>query len=54
MKKMIDLIAEPGTGKDEKLLNYIRKNYLAKNFVTKLCFINGQEVNGAHKQLTVN
>lgn len=52
MKKMIDLIAEQGTGKDEKLLNYIRKNYLKKNYITNLCFISGQEIDGKHKQLT--
>lgn len=52
MKKMIDLIAEQGTGKDEKLLNYIRKNYLKKNYITNLCFISGQEIDGEHKQLT--
>lgn len=42
MKKMIDLIAKSGTGKDLKLLDYIRKNYLVKNQVTHLCFISGQ------------
>ena len=42
MKKIIDLIAGPGTHKDEKLLNYIRENYLIKNHVTNLCFISGQ------------
>jgi hypothetical protein len=42
MKKIIDLIAGPGTHKDEKLLDYIRKNYLIKNQVTNLCFICGQ------------
>lgn len=43
MKKMIDLIAGPGTGKDAKLLEYIRKNYLIHNVVTNICFISGQE-----------
>ena len=42
MKKMIDLIADSGTGKDSKLLDYIRKNYLIKNQITNLCFISGQ------------
>ena len=42
MKKMIDLIAAPGTGKDSKLLDYIRKNYLIKNQITNLCFVSGQ------------
>lgn len=45
MKKMIDLIAEPGSHKDEKLLNYVRKNYLIKNYVTNICFISGQGEN---------
>lgn len=42
MKKIIDLIAESGNHKDEKLLDYIRKNYLIKNYITNLCFITGQ------------
>ena len=42
MKKIIDLIAGSGSHKDEKLLNYIRKNYLIKNNITNLCFISGQ------------
>lgn len=42
MKKMIGLIAAPGTGKDSKLLDYIRKNYLIKNQITNLCFVSGQ------------
>ena len=42
MKKIIDLIAGPGTHKDEKLLNYVRESYLIKNHVTNLCFISGQ------------
>ena len=42
MKKIIDLIAESGSHKDEKLLNYIRKNYLIKSHITNLCFISGQ------------
>lgn len=45
MKKMIDLIAEPSSHKDEKLLNYVRKNYLIKNYVTNICFISGQGEN---------
>lgn len=42
MKKMIDLIANSGSGKDSKLLDYIRKNYFVKNQITNLCFISGQ------------
>lgn len=42
MKKIIDLIAGAGNHKDEKLLDYIRKNYLIKNYITNLCFISGQ------------
>ena len=42
MKKIIDLIAESGNHKDEKLLDYIRKNYLIKKDITNLCFITGQ------------
>lgn len=45
MKKMIDLIAEPGSHKDEKLLNYVRKNYLINNYVTNICFISGKGEN---------
>lgn len=44
MKKIIDLIAGSGSHKDEKLLNYIRENYLIKNYITNLCFISGQGV----------
>lgn len=42
MKKIIDLVAPSGSHKDEKLLEYIRKNYLINNYVTNLCFISGQ------------
>jgi len=42
MKKIIDLIAGPGSNKDAKLLDYIRKNYLVNNSITNLCFISGQ------------
>lgn len=42
MKKMIDLIAGPGTGKDSKLLDYVRRNYFINNQITNLCFISGQ------------
>lgn len=42
MKKIIDLIAEPRTNKDEKLINYVRKNYIKNNLVTNICFIYGQ------------
>lgn len=41
MKKIIDLIAEPGMHKDEKLINYIRKNYIKNNYITNICFIYG-------------
>ena len=36
MKKIIDLVAEPGTKKDKKLINYIRRNYLKYNLLTKV------------------
>ena len=53
MKKIIDLIADAGSGKDEKLLNYVRKNYLTKNYMNNLCFINGQEdEQGNHIQMS--
>ena len=53
MKKIIDLIAGAGSGKDEKLLNYVRKNYLINNSMTNLCFINGQEdEQGNHIQMS--
>ena len=39
MKKMIDLIAGSGTGKDSKLLEYVRKNYLVDNVITNICLI---------------
>ena len=42
MKKMIDLIASSGSHKDEKLINFIRKNYIKNNSVTNVCFIYGQ------------
>lgn len=45
MKKIIDLIAGSGSHKDEKLLDYIRRNYLIKNHITNLCFISGQGEN---------
>lgn len=51
MKKILDLVAEPGTHKDQKLLDFIRKNYLKDGYVTKVCFIYGQETNdGQHLQ----
>ena len=54
MKKIIDLIAEPGSHKDEKLINYIRKNYIKNNSVTNICFIYGQGSDlENHTQLTV-
>ena len=42
MKKMIDLIADSGTGKDSKLLEFVRKNYLVDNVISNICFISGQ------------
>lgn len=51
MKKILDLVAEPGTHKDQKLLDYIRKNYLKDGDVTNVCFIYGREThNGQHLQ----
>lgn len=51
MKKILDLVAEPGTHKDQKLLDYIRKNYLRGGYVTNVCFIYGQETHdGQHLQ----
>lgn len=53
MKKIIDLVASSGTGKDEKLINYIRKNYIKNNYLTKICFIYGRGKNyELHKQLS--
>lgn len=55
MKKIIDLIAGSGTHKDEKLLNYIRKNYLTNEYVINLCFISGQGKNWEeHTQISAN
>ena len=39
---MIDLIASSGSHKDERLINFIRKNYIKNNSVTNVCFIYGQ------------
>lgn len=53
MKKIIDLVAPSGRGKDEKLINYIRKTYLKNNKMTNVCFIYGQETDlKGHTQLT--
>lgn len=53
MKKVIDLLAGAGSHKDEKLLDYVRKNYLKQQKVTNLCFITGVEGNnGIHTQIT--
>lgn len=53
MKRMIDLIAGPGSHKDEKLLNYVRKNYLINNYVTNICFISGKgEIWERHTQIS--
>lgn len=53
MKKIIDLIAGPGSNKDAKLLDYIRRNYLINNYVTNICFITGQgESYDEHKQIS--
>ncbi len=48
MKKIIDLIADSGSNKDEKLLNYIRKNYLKNKSITNICFIYGQGSDWSH------
>lgn len=53
MKKIIDLLAGAGSHKDEKLLDYVRRNYLINNKVTNICFITGMEDNnGIHTQIT--
>ena len=39
MKKIIDLLAGAGSHKDEKLLDYVRRNYLINNKVTNICFV---------------
>lgn len=53
MKKMIDLVAGPGSNKDEKLLNYVRREYLVNEYVSNLCFVSGQEDNlGNHSQIS--
>lgn len=44
MKKIIDLIAESGTHKDQKLIDYIRRNYIKENYITNVYFIYGQGV----------
>ncbi len=55
MKKIIDLVSAPKTGKDEKLLNYVRKHYMTNNLITNLCFISGQEdKTGNHIQLSAD
>ena len=55
MKKIIDLIAGPGSHKDEKLLNYIREHYFIKNHITNFCFISGQgEDYEHHTQLSAD
>lgn len=54
MKKIIDLIAPPGSGKDAKLLEYVRKNYLKDNMVTNICFISGMGDENNHIQLTAS
>lgn len=48
MKKIIDLIADSGSNKDAKLLDYIRKNYFKNNFITNLCFISGKGYDYEH------
>lgn len=52
MKKIIDLVADSGTGKDQKLIEYIRKNYLKGNLMTKVCFLYGHGDEENHIQLT--
>lgn len=55
MKKIIDLLAGPGSHKDEKLLDYVRRNYLINNKVTNICFVTGvEDSNEIHTQITAN
>ena len=55
MKKIIDLLAESGSHKDEKLLDYVRRNYLINSKVSNICFITGVENdNGIHTQITAD
>ncbi len=55
MKKIIDLLAGAGSHKDEKLLDYVRRNYLINNKVTNICFVTGVEDNNEiHTQITAD
>ena len=55
MNKIIDLLAGPGSHKDEKLLDYVRRHYLKNQKVTNICFITGVEDNNEmHSQITAD
>ena len=55
MKKIIDLLAESGSQKDKKLLDYMRKKYLIDQKVTNICFITGiEDENGIHTQISAD
>lgn len=55
MKKIIDLLAGAGSHKDEKLLDYVRRNYLINNKVTNICFVTGvEDKSGIHTQITAD
>ena len=55
MKKIIDLLAGAGSHKDEKLLDYVRRNYLISKNVTNICFVTGvNDNNGIHTQITAD
>ena len=55
MKKIIDLLAEAKSHKDQKLLDYIRRNYLINKKVTNICFVTGiEDKDGVHKQISAD
>ena len=55
MKKIIDLLAGAGSHKDEKLLDYVRRNYLINNKVTNICFVTVVAAkSGIHTQITAD
>ena len=55
MKKIIDLLAGAGSHKDEKLLDYVRRNYLKIKNVTNICFITGvEDDDGNHTQISAD
>ena len=54
-EKIIDLLAESGSHKDEKILDYVRRHYLINQKVTNICFITGvEDNNGIHKQIAAD